>query len=49
MMRTIISSTKWWLTTMTIIMAWMLNQTDGNKEEIIEDPRDMTDNDNKDE
>ena len=25
------------------------NQKDGNKEDIIEDPKDMTDNDNKDE
>ena len=25
------------------------NQTDGNKEDIIEDPKDMTDNNNKDE
>ena len=32
------------LTTMTIIMAWMANQKDGNKEEIIEDPKDMSDN-----
>ena len=35
--------------TMTIIMAWMANQKDSNKEDIIEDPKDMSDNDNKDE
>ena len=29
---------------MTIIMAWMANQKDNKKEDIIEDPKDMRDN-----